>query len=59
MTLSEIFSLYSKNVTTVAASAADVTENGPPKNEKTNSFRNTKFGIQIVFSMKMCKMPFS
>ena len=39
--------------------AAAVTENGPPINEKTNSFRNTKFGTQIAFSMKMCKMPFS
>ena len=40
-------------------SAAAVTENGPPINAKTNSFKNTKFGIQIAFSMKMCKMPFS
>ena len=31
----------------------------PPINEKTNRFRNTKFGIQIAFSMKMCKMPSS
>ena len=43
-----------KNVT-----AAAVTENGPWTKEKTNSFRNTKFGIQIAFSMKMCKMPSS
>ena len=43
----------------VTAATAAVTENGPPKNEKTNSFRNTKFGIQIAFSMKMCKMPSS
>ena len=42
-----------------AAAAADVTENEPRKNEKTNSFRNTKFGTQIAFSMKMCKMPSS
>ena len=31
----------------------------PPINEKTNSFRNTKFGVQIAFSMKMCKMSSS
>ena len=35
------------------------TENGPLNYEKTNSFRNIKFGIQIAFSMKMCKMPSS
>ena len=48
-----------KKVTAAAAATAAVTENGPPINEKTNSFRNTKFGTQIAFSMKMCKMPSS
>ena len=43
----------------VTAVTAAVTENRPPINEKTNSFRNTKFGTQIAFSMKMCKMPSS
>ena len=32
-----------------AATAAAVTENGPPISEKTNNFRNTKFGTQIAF----------
>ena len=39
-----------------------LSENGPSinnKKRKTKSFRNTKFSIQIVFSMKMCKMPSS
>ena len=48
-----------KKVSAAAAAAAAVTENGPLKNEKTNSFRNTKFGIQIAFSIKMCKMASS
>ena len=52
------FSLFKKNVTD-AAPAATVTENEPPINENTNSFRNTKFGTQSAFSMKMCKMPSS
>ena len=38
------FSLFYKKVT-AAAAAASVTENGPINYEKTNSFRNTKFGI--------------
>ena len=54
----EIVSLYSKKKVTAAAVAATVTENGPPKNEKTNSFGNTKFGIQIAFSTQMCQKPF-
>ena len=48
-------SLYSKKKVT----AATVTENGLLKNKKTNSFRNTKFGTQIAYSMKMCKMSSS
>ena len=39
-----------------------LSENGPSinnKKRKTKSFRNTKFSIQIVFSMKMCKMSSS
>ena len=47
-------SLYSKKKGTAAAAA--VTENGPLNYEKINSFRNTKFGTQIAFSMKKCKM---
>ena len=52
-------SILKKVTATAAAAAAAVTENGPLNYEKTNSFRNTKFGIQIAFSMKMCKMPSS
>ena len=49
-------SLNSKKKVTAAAA---VTENGPQNYEKTNSFRDTKFGIQIAFLMKMCKMSSS
>ena len=56
------FSLCSKKKKKVAAAATAaataVTENGPLINEKTISFRKTKFGAEIAFSMKMCKMPF-
>ena len=54
--LLEKISLYSKKKVIAAAA---VTENGPLNYEKTNSFRNTKFGIQIAFSMNMCKMSSS
>ena len=37
--------------------AAAVAEAGLTINEKTKSFRNTKFGIKIAFLMKMCKKP--
>ena len=49
-------SLYSKKKVTAAAA---VTENGPLINEKNYSFKNTKFGTQIAFLMKMCKTPSS
>ena len=54
-----LISLFLKKKVTVAA-----TEAGPPINEKSSSFRNTKSGIPIVFFfffffflIKMCKMP--
>ena len=50
---------FSSIVKKVTAGAGTVTETGLPINEKTNSFRNTKFGIDIAFLIKMCKMPSS
>ena len=39
--------------------AAAVAKAGPQKNEKTNSFKNIKFNIQIAFSVKMRRKPAS
>ena len=56
-------SILKKKVTAGAAAATvakswDV-DKQQQQQQKTNSFRNTKFGIQIAFSIKMCKMSSS
>ena len=52
--------LFYKKVTAAAiAAAATVIEFSPQINEKTHSFRTTKFGTQIAFSIKISKMPSS
>ena len=53
-----IISLYSKKKL-LPPLPPPLCENGPLNYEKTNSFRNTKFGIEIAYSIKMCKMPSS